>query len=648
MNNYPDLYFDFVGATGEHSINDYIDYTSNINYSYTSNTSNILSNQIIITSNIIENDISITSNILDNKTSNLRYDINKLIKEETEHIPLPIPYDKKHTYIYNSNVVGEIRFWCKSTTDFPIINPLGVPDYRTKIDVDGKLKIYYTYDPLISLTFGNGWIDIANSIVNLNSADANFVITITGLQAEINNNYNLLQQQIFSLIFALEDYTLMTQSQRIQVMDAVKNQAELVKIGQQSMPLALSSIREATFTGIGGYLTNGLNIATAIIANNPITASFLGATGAVFYFIANKIYEQEYNNRTLGLMYSNVSNMVGITENTRNELYSNIGDERIRSLINITSNEYNINLIQGFLNSNTITQQYLNAININELKLNQTNISNIFVSSNVLSNINLNQGFINSNITNQQYINSINTNEIKMNNLNFSNIFVSSNVLNTTSDTLSNLTLNSSNNNFNYTFNSSNILSNLTLNSFNDNFNYTSNSSNINFNYTSNLNFVSSNNLINNYSKNIRLILPNTNFIFDATNNIFKYDLDISKYVPFKLIQQSATLFIKTRIFRITTFLSTDFNLLQNTNLNNLTGNPICYPETLLIYMSNDKNISGIHTADDNICNGLIYGKQNPNIYAGYWNIVPTNFNYLRFITGIGFDMNIIIEPILF
>ena len=64
--------------------------------------------------------------------------------------------------------------------------------------------------------------------------------------------------------------------------------------------------------------------------------------------------------------------------------------------------------------------------------------------------------------------------------------------------------------------------------------------------------------------------------------------------------------------------------------------------------MSNDRNTAGIHTADDTICNGLIYGKQNPNIYAGYWNIVPTNFNYLRFITGIGFDMNLIIEPILF
>jgi hypothetical protein len=64
--------------------------------------------------------------------------------------------------------------------------------------------------------------------------------------------------------------------------------------------------------------------------------------------------------------------------------------------------------------------------------------------------------------------------------------------------------------------------------------------------------------------------------------------------------------------------------------------------------MSNDKNTSGIHTADDNYCNGLIYGKQNPNIYSGYWNIIPTNFNYIRFITGVGFDMNVIIEPILF
>ena len=64
--------------------------------------------------------------------------------------------------------------------------------------------------------------------------------------------------------------------------------------------------------------------------------------------------------------------------------------------------------------------------------------------------------------------------------------------------------------------------------------------------------------------------------------------------------------------------------------------------------MSNDKNTSGIHEADDNYCNGLIYGKQNSDTFAGYWNIIDTNFNYLRFITGIGFDIILIIEPILF
>lgn len=564
---------------------DFFNNSSNNLYFYTSNTSNILSNQIKITSNIIENDILITSNILENHssnyTSNLKYKINRLINEETEHISFPIAYDKKHTYIYNSNVVGEIRFWCKSTTDYPVINPFEVPDYRTKIDTDGKLKIYYTYDPLISLTFGNGWIDVANSIVNLNSADANFVISMTGLEAQINNNYNLLEQQIVALIFALEDYTLMTESQRIQVYDAVRNQAEFVRLGQQSMPLALSSIREATLTGLPQYITNGINIATAIIANNPLTASFLGATGAVFYFLANKVYEQEFNNRTLGLMYSNVSNMVGITETRRNELYSNIGDERIKSLINITSNEYNINLIQGFTNSNILTTQYLNSINTNQISLSNLNFSNIFITSNIASN----------------------TSNIIFNNY-------------------SNLNLNSSNNLFNY-------------------------SSNIDFN-SSNTIFNSNQFLVNNYTKTIIVKLPNTNYTYDGLNNVYIYDLDISKYVPYRLIQQSPTLFIKTRIFRITTFLSTDFNKLQFTNLNNLTGNAICYPETLLIYMSNDKNTSGIHTADDGVNNCLIYGKQNPDKFAGYWSGVDTNFNYLRFITGVGFDTNLIIEPILF
>ncbi len=72
----------------------------------------------------------------------------KLINEKNENILLPVPTTLKHTYIMNSNVAGEIRFWCKDTQSFPVIIPTGVPDYRVKIDIDGKLKIYYTHGEL--------------------------------------------------------------------------------------------------------------------------------------------------------------------------------------------------------------------------------------------------------------------------------------------------------------------------------------------------------------------------------------------------------------------------------------------------------------------------------------------------------------------
>ena len=335
-------------------------------------------------------------------------------------------------------------------------------------------------------------------------------------------------------------------------------------------------------------------------------------------------------------------------------------------------------MAKGFVNSNFLfAQKYLSS----------NAASNIFVASNVLSNLNINQGFINTNITTQQTIQNISTNNFTATYANINNIYnkteidsrsnilndkidLRSNILNTKIDDRSNILnikidersnilntkiddrsnilnikIDDRSNILNDKIDSrSNILNDkidLRSNILNDKIDLRSNI--LNTKIDTNQTYISSN-----YANNIRLKLPNTNFTYDSSAGIYVYDLNISLYVPFKLIQQSSTLFIKTRIFRITTFLSTDFNNLQNTNLNNLTGSPICFPETLLIYMSNDKNTSGIHTADDNICNGLIYGKQNPNIYSGYWNIIPTNFNYIRFITGVGFDMNVIIEPILF
>ncbi len=194
---------------------------SKITSNFILNTSNILESHLSNTSNILESHIFNTSNILDSKASNFttttsnlilaRYD--KLIGEEKENIILPIPTDLTHTYIYNSNLVGEIRFWCKSTSSYPVVIPIGIPDYRVKIAPNGHLMCYYTYDPAINLTFGNGWIDIANSIVALNASDANIGVSLGGLEIQIENNFQITQEQLKTLLLALQGQQILTSQQ---------------------------------------------------------------------------------------------------------------------------------------------------------------------------------------------------------------------------------------------------------------------------------------------------------------------------------------------------------------------------------------------------------------------------------------------------
>ena len=113
------------------------------------------SNLIISTSNILEQHIAYsnisssnftlsTSNILETHSSNftnaLRYDVNKWINEEVETSTTTPPVSLTHTYIYSSNLLGEIRFLnTKAKANFPLEYIPGTPNYRVKIDGDGKL-----------------------------------------------------------------------------------------------------------------------------------------------------------------------------------------------------------------------------------------------------------------------------------------------------------------------------------------------------------------------------------------------------------------------------------------------------------------------------------------------------------------------------
>jgi hypothetical protein len=110
----------FIGITHFDSTkitSNFILYTSNVLEGHITNTSNILEQHITNTSNILEGHISNAKNFNINYTDDLRTDVNKWINEEIEHQVLP-PVDITHTYIYNSNLLGEIRFTTKGTPQY--------------------------------------------------------------------------------------------------------------------------------------------------------------------------------------------------------------------------------------------------------------------------------------------------------------------------------------------------------------------------------------------------------------------------------------------------------------------------------------------------------------------------------------------------
>ena len=175
---------------------------------YSSNISNILD---LRSSNFTSNYANITeinsSNYTKYTSNNIlaRYDPMIENRYELTQLPFPIPgqYPTSNIYINNSNNLGEIRFWTKSSTDFykPGIEfPIEAPKWLVKIDIDGKLKTYYTFDPLLNSTYGSGWVDVVNSIVGLNADSVNQGTLITAVEIQLTADIANLQAQISQLI----------------------------------------------------------------------------------------------------------------------------------------------------------------------------------------------------------------------------------------------------------------------------------------------------------------------------------------------------------------------------------------------------------------------------------------------------------------
>jgi len=110
-----------------------------------------------------------------------------------------------------------------------------------------------------------------------------------------------------------------------------------------------------------------------------------------------------------------------------------------------------------------------------------------------------------------------------------------------------------------------------------------------------------------------KIYISHNNYWYDYTNNYYCYDLNIENYVPASSAFIPRTPGSKYRAFRITTISENlDWNYL-NQVMNQ------CFSETITIYMSNSKWISGVYTYSSTYCNSQTIGKQN-NSRIGYWN----------------------------
>ena len=245
------------------------------------------------------------------------------------------------------------------------------------------------------------------------------------------------------------------------------------------------------------------------------------------------------------------------------------------------------------------------------------NTANLLIASNI-SNICIATGFLNCNILKLQTIPNLSSSSIIYKGNEISSLF--SNTSNFSSNYASNLNINTSNYASNLNINTSNYASNLNINTSNYASNLFSNLSNI----------TNTSNIYN--LKKINILLPTSNWSSDTTN-LYYYDLDLRNYIPTVNING-----FSSRMFRITsTQANADYINKRNYYFQ---GNAINIPETLTIFHNNSSNYLGQTQAyvNDAYNNGIIIGKSlNTNI--GTWNLVPNNFNYLRYLSYVAGDV---------
>lgn len=745
-NNLANVNSPFIGAThlDNYSVLSNVLVKNIINTSnYISNVSNVLeyeihntSNYILNTSNALIDNINYTSNYIYNSsnalivninnTSNYIYNSSNQITNEFKNLiynykdGTGIFNSALNTHIYNNNILGEIRFLTNGTPSYFGNNY----KFITKIQENGQLAVYYPYNPAYPTVFPQ-WYIVSDTIRDNYAYQGQTNLLLATIQQEINTVNN----HLYPLEIVVG--TLATNVELLNGMSVEELDNMLTTLQQQG-----------TFNVFNNASIMGLSASTVI----GIAASVIGSI----------LYNNNIQAQTAILDKMNNPN---ITETKKRDLITQTSNISIQNLYTFNSNMSNLNVLNGFINSNILTSQLIPNISTNNIDVNGnvymrpnnyyygsayylsniqlstnssiTSYSSNFISSNILTNVlqpytnyNYSSNFISSNIlknvlllyTNYIYSSNFISSNILTNvlqpypNYNYVSSFTS-NFLPKTGGSLSGglgvlpatvaipatgnfggigdrivlyngstgvypysigINTNSFWNsiptgaNFDWYINGT---KNMTLSSGTLNIigNIQKNGNDIdNIYISSNVlsyqNFINSNSIAINYinsnvvpniltpyiTSNVltsviysylplyKIFISNTNSYLDPTNLLYTYDLDVSKYVKTYTTRNAGTLI---RVFEITTIIeNADWEYANKV----LTQG---FFETITIYMSNFTHINGSIAVLPNYCNGKIIGKQN-STNVGYWNTMMDNFNYIRFLSNVAWDLNVSIRPL--
>jgi len=144
----------WIGATAQYPIYEYINKVGSNSSNFTINTSNIIENHLYNTSNILQTQIKETSNLI-HKDENS----NTIIRITAQNPYYPISGDPIELYFKNVN-----------------------GDTKTKINQDGELMVYHPSAPLPA-GYSPGWWGVENKIANVITDTQGLRFDVTNLQA---------------------------------------------------------------------------------------------------------------------------------------------------------------------------------------------------------------------------------------------------------------------------------------------------------------------------------------------------------------------------------------------------------------------------------------------------------------------------------